>query len=113
MRALLLAPILLIASPASAQIWDGGADATASRVSISPRYGPRIDRVRDEISDARDAGQITRTDARRLRREASQIGNLASRFGRDGISDAEAAELQVREQLLRDDLNAKRSGFRK
>jgi len=53
------------------------------------------------IERARERGTISRREARQLKREARQIGHLAHRYGRDGLSEAERAELATRAQVLR------------
>lgn len=109
-----LVPLLLIPAPASAQIWDGGADATGTELrsaTIRPRTGNSV--ILDSIRDGRESGQLTRSDSRLLRRQAKQIENLEERYARDGLTEAEAAELAARRQLLTEDVSAKRSGTRK
>jgi len=113
-----LTPLLLIASPASAQFWggpsggsviSGGRPVTDQPSIITPRSG-ETDRIRRDIRRGRDSGQLSRRDARNLRVETYQIDRLRSRFGRDGLSDSEAAELATRQQLLREDVLRKRGG---
>lgn len=58
--------------------------------------------TRARIRDGRDAGQLSKREARALRREAGQISTLADRYGRDGLSDSERRELEMRAQVLRD-----------
>ena len=57
--------------------------------------------LRRRIERARERGTITRREARQLKREARQIGTLARRYGRDGLSEPERAELATRAQLIR------------
>ncbi|MCW3848327.1 hypothetical protein OF829_13865 [Sphingomonas sp. LB-2] len=115
---LFLAPLLLIASPASAQFW-GGPSGSASISGGMPRgmqpatWTPpnrETDRIRHDIRDGRESGQLSRREARQLRRESWQIDRLESRYGHGGLSDSEAAELATRRQLLREDVFRKRSG---
>jgi hypothetical protein len=94
----------------------------AAQIAGRPNYGdvPRVDRigradsrlpgpgigndlrdVRGRIDDARDAGRISRGEARGYRREARAIGALASRYGADGLSPWEESELEFRAQALR------------
>jgi len=69
-------------------------------------------RTRETIDHGRDAGQLSRKQSRRLRREADQIDTLAARYGSDGMSAAEARELDTRERVLNDQVTAQRTaGF--
>lgn len=70
--------------------------------------GSDIVDVRERIRDGRDSGQLTRRDARRLRRKAGQLDTLTERYGAGGLSDAEARELDTRALVLRDQVDAKR-----
>ena len=118
---LAMLPMVLGATPAAAQIWDGpSGNDSRSGVRASPLRSDEIDtrgigetrRIRGDIRDGFESGQLSRTDARRLRREAYQIDRLASRYRRGGLSDSEAAELTARRELLRNDVTAMRSGRR-
>lgn len=64
--------------------------------------------TRKRISNGRDTGQLSKREARALRREAGQISALAERYARDGLSDSERRELDMRAQVLRDLTAAKR-----
>ncbi|WP_137869801.1 MULTISPECIES: hypothetical protein [Sphingopyxis] len=97
---------------------------TAAQAQFVPRTPPPSDRMpgisdmgtaaqrstvdhdlretRARIRDGRDAGQLSKREARALRREAGQISTLADRYGRDGLSDSERRELEMRAQVLRD-----------
>ena len=115
---LFLAPLLLIATPASAQFWGGPSGSASISGGMPARMQPstwtppnrETDRIRDDVRNGRQSGQLTRREARQLRRESFQIDGLQARFRRDGISDSEAAELATRRQLLREDVLRKRSG---
>lgn len=111
----------LIAAPASAQLRRGIAGppppseripSIAERVDPQPAYDERLARdlhdIRERIDDARDTGTLTRREGRRLDRENRQIGTLASRYGQDGLSNSERAELKTRAHVLRDQVNIKR-----
>jgi hypothetical protein len=101
---------LTLAAPAGAQIAgkrDYGPVAASSPFLPDSRLpGPGIGReVRDlegRIDRARESGALPRGEARRLEREARAIGRLASRYGRDGLSASERAELENRANYLRD-----------
>ena len=50
----------------------------------------------ERIDDLRDSGQISRREARNMRRDARAISHAWWRYGSDGLSDSEADELQSR-----------------
>ncbi|MBJ7439704.1 MAG: hypothetical protein JHD35_11855 [Sphingopyxis sp.] len=64
--------------------------------------GHDLRETRTRIRDGRNEGQLSRREARALRREAGQISTLADRYARDGLSDSERRELEMRAQVLRD-----------
>ena len=78
----------------------------ASRTAPSREQADIHERIRDGVA----SGQLTRREARRLRQENGQLGVLAERYGSDGLSDAEARELQTRAIVLRDQVDAQRLG---
>lgn len=109
-----LLPSLLLASlaaaaPASAQIVGHRSYGPVARPSPFlgdsrlPSPSPRSDvrDVRERIDAAREAGRISAREARQLRRQAALIAHLSVRYGRDGLSDAERHELEVRAAALR------------
>ncbi len=112
MRSLLIVSLALVAAaPASAQIagrHDYGDVPRVDRLGkVDSRLpGPSVQRdvadVRDRIEDARESGRISPRQARAYRREARAIRALAHRYGRDGLSQSEAAELELRARALRD-----------
>lgn len=101
---------LACAGPASAQIVgrpDYGPVAMPDRfIGDSALPGPSIRReLRDidrRVERGREAGLLTRREARAFRREARQVAALANRYGHDGYSAAEARELRIRAGVLRD-----------
>jgi hypothetical protein len=119
-RSALLFPAFLTiaAAPAGAQI---AAKHDYGPVPLSTPFlpdsrlpGPGIGReVRDlegRIDRARESGALTRGEARRLEREAQAIGRLSRRYGQDGLSPSERAELEARANYLRDAVSRPRSG---
>lgn len=115
MRLLMLGMALLASGEAAAQFAPGGATPTRSGgwshpVDSAPRM-PDVYRNDEralfarDIRDARNAGQLTRREARQLRREAGVIDSLTQRYARDGLSAAERRELDLRAGVLRDRLN--------
>jgi hypothetical protein len=107
-----LLPFLLLlsaAAPAAAQIVGHHVYGPVARPSPFlgdsrlPSPSPRSDvrDVRERIDAAREAGRISAREARQLRREANLIARLGERYGRDGLSDSERQELEVRAAALR------------
>ena len=66
--------------------------------------------IRRDIRAGREGGQLSRTEARQLGREAKRIGHSARRYGRDGLSVGESRELQMRVLALRSRVSAARLG---
>jgi hypothetical protein len=108
---------LAAAAPASAQIVgrpDYGPAARSSPFladSSLPGPTPRADvrDLRERIGAAREAGTLSRREARALDREARLIGRLAGLYGRDGLSAPERSELERRAAVLRARVNRPRS----
>ncbi|HEY0622590.1 hypothetical protein [Sphingomonas sp.] len=65
-----------------------------------------------DIRAGRESGQLSRREARALRRESRQIGVLEARYRRGGLSASERAELESRIAALRSVTGARRSGHR-
>ena len=99
---------MLWSSPAAAQFW-GGTQMSVPPPASTPSFDRGIGKARHEIRDARRAGQLTREDAKALRREQRLIGALQRRYASDGMSDSERAEIATRLELLRNDTIARRS----
>ena len=107
-----LCAAFLLAGPAAAQfvgrpVYEPVPPAGAySGDSILP--GPGIGRelrdVRRGIERARDTGELTRREARELRREARLIDRSADRFRQGGLSASERRELETRARVLRQNL---------
>ncbi|MFN7028118.1 MAG: hypothetical protein ACK4PC_01995 [Sphingopyxis sp.] len=72
--------------------------ATTDRSTV----GHDLRETRKRISNGRDSGQLSKREARAFRREARQISAQADRYARDGVSDSERRELDMRLQVLRD-----------
>jgi hypothetical protein len=113
MRLLLIvlaAAALAPAAPASAQIVGrpvyepvGIADPfLPDSSSPPPPIGRELRQIRQRINHARDAGLISRREARQMRREARAIGLLGHRYSHGGLSDSERRELQTRTEVLRE-----------
>lgn len=108
MRAMLLA-LALPPSPLAAQFAPrGGPPIDLPRRPIDIRPSPPasapwqdLRAARDAIRAERDAGRLSRREARAYRREAWVIGAAAERYGQDGLSPSEAAEIEQRARALK------------
>ena len=58
-------------------------------------------RARGDIERRRDSGELTRSEAKQLRREVRRIEEMSRRYGRDGLTDYERRELELRTSELR------------
>jgi hypothetical protein len=65
--------------------------------------------ARETIERRRDNGELTRREARRLRREVRTVSRLSYRYSSNGLRDDERAELALRAQELRSKAAAPRS----
>ncbi|WP_260583208.1 hypothetical protein [Sphingopyxis sp. PET50] len=70
-------------------------------VQLGPSIGSDLLDLRDRIDARRETGDLSKREARALRREARQIEALTERYGRDGLSDSERREIDMRTQALR------------
>ncbi len=108
MRVLFLAGALSLFSiaPAAAQIWGGPVPASVggSFAGRGVHVPPQPRTARSEIRAGERSGELTRQEARQLRRANDANGALAERLARDGLSEAEAAELNTRAILLHEDI---------
>lgn len=108
--ALLAAAAALTALPVAAQIRDpsGGVRWPAPRPAL-PGVARDLDQAGRSIRAGRESGQLSRREARALRREKRQIAVLEERYARGGLSESERAELETRIRALRSVTSAKRS----
>ena len=91
------------AAPAGAQIAgkrdSGRVPAPSPFLEDSRLPGPGVGKeLRDidrRIDRTRESGRLSGREARRFEREARAIGRLARRYGRDGLSPSERAELEL------------------
>jgi len=72
------------------------------RLSRGDGYFDRqLARARDDIDRRRERGELSRSEARQLRRQLGRIRETASWYGRDGFSSAERGALELRASELR------------
>lgn len=109
MRVLVLASaacLVAAAFPASAQIWGGPVPSSAggSFAGRGIHVPTQPHSARGEIRTGERSGQLTRGEARQLRRADTVNGSIAERLSRNGLTESEAAELQTRSILLHEDI---------
>ena len=63
---------------------------------IDPVVRSDLRDAREQIERRRENGELSRREARKLRREVRRIARISERYGRDGYSEGERRELQVR-----------------
>jgi hypothetical protein len=107
----ILFPALFLALPsvAQAQFVAGPGSAPEPMPGIvdrgtlptMPSLGHQLGEARDRIEGGRKRGELTKREARGLRRDAGMIETLADRYGADGLSDSERRELDMRTEVLR------------
>lgn len=102
--------LLLIALPAPAlsQAW-----TTISSAPAGPSVERQVGRIRDDVRDGRKAGQLSRREARDLRRKADGIGLRAGMYAQNGLSDSERSFLESNAAALRSEVVGKRSQGRR
>ena len=87
----------------------GGALAAAALPALAQSYDPataqREDLIRNRIDRHADAGDLSYSQATRLRRELSQIVDLDQRYRDEGLSDWQIRDLNSRLSLLSSRLN--------
>ena len=62
----------------------------------------------DRIDEGRDAGTLTRREARSLRRSARLIGVSGRRYARDGLTDSERRDLTFQAMALGEQVSLQR-----
>jgi hypothetical protein len=102
---LLLPAVLVLATPAAAQISGYGGVSTPSSTPI----GGQLRQIEGRIERGRDNDQLSRREGRQLRREARQVEALRQRYSHGGLSEGERRELQARVDYLRDAVGVQRS----
>jgi hypothetical protein len=116
--------VICTAAPASAQIVGSmrglsGSPSIRGEILRAPPADPAVTQnfsisrevrsIRDDIRNGREAGQLSRSEARALRHEVYRIEAARARFAAGGYSSAEVAMLRNRTEALRSLTVAKRS----
>ncbi len=110
MRAFIALPLLALSSAAALEAQIVGSRDYGPMPVASPflpdshppgaGIGREVAHLRGRIERARDAGLVSRREARRLDREARLIRSIARRYARDGMSSTERRELDSRTRIL-------------
>lgn len=102
----------LTLSPMSGSVppFVGRPPATPRSVVIVPTIDRDLRQIGSEISDGREQGELSKRQARQLRREAGEIRMLQNRYRSGGLNNAEQKELRARAEMLRALTRAKRRG---
>jgi hypothetical protein len=127
MRVLAVAVVAVVvtATPASAQLsramrdYSGTSAPIRGDIRLPAPVNPTVARsttvsrevrdIREQVDAGRASGQLSRREARALRREGHRIEAASRRYASGGYSDAELAMLRSRSEALRSAVVAKRS----
>ena len=113
MRAVLPVLSLLLASPAGAQIWDGGRSAMRDMPAVpSATFDRDLSDANRAIRDGRRRGDLSRSEARMLRAESAMIERMARQSRQGGPASANTAALDLRARALREQVAAARTRSR-
>jgi hypothetical protein len=108
---LIAAASALAACPLQAQLWappGDGLPKAGGTFQASPSVGALHD-AGQAIRQGRREGELTRVEAKQLRREQRILGAIAERYAEDGLTPGEAADLDFRAHVLLDQVHAKRT----
>jgi hypothetical protein len=110
-------PVLLAATaafagcPLHAQIWAPPGNSLPKPYAPA-QATPHLETLQDaghDIRQGRRDGDLTRSEAKRLRREQRILGAIAERYAEDGLTPGEAADLDFRAHVLHDQVQAPRT----
>ena len=111
LTALLAAALGLSDYPSTPPPFVGRPPATPRALPpISSGVDHDVRRIGSEIREGREKGELSKRQARQLRRDSADIRMLERRYARGGFSDAERRELRARTEMLRALTRAKRRG---
>jgi hypothetical protein len=110
MRTLLATMPLLLAAPLSAHASGSpGAAPFQPQVSIqAPPNARPLHEADKAIREGRRDGQLSRSEAKRLRREERILASVSEREAGDGLAPGEAADLDFRSHVLVEQVDAAR-----
>ena len=102
-RTALICLAALLPTPALAQAW------TTIRATPPAPAAYQVAKNQDDIRAGRRSGQLSRADARDLRRDNARVGDLAVTYARNGTTDSEAAFVQAAAEATHSRIVAKRT----
>lgn len=102
-RPALLCLAAVLPTPALAQAW------TTIRATPPAPAAYQVAKNHDDIRAGRRSGQLSRADARDLRRDNARVGDLAVTYARNGTTDSEAAFVQAAAEATHSRIVAKRT----
>lgn len=112
MRAALPVLLLTLATPASAQIWDGGRSALREIPATPPAtslVASDLGDINRSIRDGRRRGDLTRAEARTLLAQSAVIDRLNRQYRQGGPIAMNAPALVDRTLALRGQVDAARA----
>lgn len=115
MRSIAAFPFLLTASVAvGAQIAPSGDTRlpTIATVTVDPR--PRavahdLDQARDSVRQGVKNGELSKREAKSLKRSANRVDAISERYARDGLTDSEQRDLGMMARATQSIANAQRT----
>lgn len=113
MPAMLSIISILLATPAGAQIWDGGRSAMREiPARPSATFDSGLGDVDRSIRDGRRRGDLTRSEARALYAESAMIGRMMAQARQGGPAWTDTTALEQRARALREQVIAARARSR-
>ncbi len=96
--------VIALPTPATAQAW-----STISSTPAGPSVERQVNRIRQDIRNGRETGQLSRREAKNLRRTAGNIDLRAGMYAQNGLTDSERSFLDSNAAALRSQVVVQRS----
>ncbi len=96
--------VIALPTPATAQAW-----STISSTPAGPSIERQVDRIRQDIRNGRETGQLSKREAKNLRRTAGNIDLRAGMYAQNGLTDSERSFLDSNAAALRSRVVVQRS----
>ncbi len=114
MRVMLSLLLLSVATPATAQIWDGGPPATRDTPPpVVGTVGRDLSDIDRSIREGRRNRELTRREARSLQGQSAMIDRMAEQYRDGGPIAANAGHLDGMTMALRGMVEAQRARRRR